>query len=111
MVGSARVRRQGAEDGTRAALAAAPHRRGAGEPLSRADGTGARLSRHGVRPARGIRRRMRSEEHTSELQSLTNLVCRLLLEKKKQKHSYQAQRRALKERPQSTDIQNAVDQL
>src|SRR5438093_2769721 len=27
--------------------------------------------------------RSRSEEHTSELQSLTNLVCRLLLEKKK----------------------------
>src|SRR5262249_60737585 len=27
----------------------------------------------------------RSEEHTSELQSLTNLVCRLLLEKKKRK--------------------------
>src|SRR5258706_8006289 len=27
----------------------------------------------------------RSEEHTSELQSLTNLVCRLLLEKKKTK--------------------------
>src|SRR5438093_4642513 len=27
----------------------------------------------------------RSEEHTSELQSLTNLVCRLLLEKKKNK--------------------------
>src|SRR5438046_4797191 len=26
--------------------------------------------------------RERSEEHTSELQSLTNLVCRLLLEKK-----------------------------
>src|SRR5438046_8436091 len=31
--------------------------------------------------------RARSEEHTSELQSLTNLVCRLLLEKKnKQKN-------------------------
>src|SRR5438093_10276931 len=30
-----------------------------------------------------LRRRLRSEEHTSELQSLTNLVCRLLLEKKK----------------------------
>src|SRR5437016_8280067 len=30
-------------------------------------------------------RRARSEEHTSELQSLTNLVCRLLLEKKKKK--------------------------
>src|SRR5258706_14597182 len=28
---------------------------------------------------------IRSEEHTSELQSLTNLVCRLLLEKKKNK--------------------------
>src|SRR5258706_2740386 len=30
-----------------------------------------------------IRDAWRSEEHTSELQSLTNLVCRLLLEKKK----------------------------
>src|SRR5262249_59121673 len=29
--------------------------------------------------------RGRSEEHTSELQSLTNLVCRLLLEKKNEK--------------------------
>src|SRR2546430_12322614 len=29
----------------------------------------------------------RSEEHTSELQSQSNLVCRLLLEKKKQKTS------------------------
>src|SRR5438046_7766053 len=29
----------------------------------------------------------RSEEHTSELQSLTNLVCRLLLEKKKKTHT------------------------
>src|SRR3989339_550944 len=29
----------------------------------------------------------RSEEHTSELQSLTNLVCRLLLEKKKLKRT------------------------
>src|SRR5262249_58864256 len=36
-------------------------------------------SRH-VRP---IAIRLRSEEHTSELQSLTNIVCRLLLEKKK----------------------------
>src|SRR5437016_8095352 len=32
-------------------------------------------------------RRGRSEEHTSELQSLTNLVCRLLLEKKKKKRT------------------------
>src|SRR2546427_6643637 len=29
----------------------------------------------------------RSEEHTSELQSQSNLVCRLLLEKKKPKHA------------------------
>src|SRR5262245_63870358 len=31
-------------------------------------------------------REFRSEEHTSELQSLRHLVCRLLLEKKKTKH-------------------------
>src|SRR5947199_8139369 len=30
---------------------------------------------------------VRSEEHTSELQSLRHLVCRLLLEKKKKKHN------------------------
>src|SRR2546427_7851353 len=33
---------------------------------------------------KGISRLLRSEEHTSELQSQSNLVCRLLLEKKKQ---------------------------
>src|SRR2546427_6967525 len=33
--------------------------------------------------AASLRRPMRSEEHTSELQSQSNLVCRLLLEKKK----------------------------
>src|SRR5258706_2320371 len=33
---------------------------------------------------------LRSEEHTSELQSLTNLVCRLLLEKKKKVHHHHA---------------------
>src|SRR2546430_12289119 len=33
------------------------------------------------------RRRERSEEHTSELQSQSNLVCRLLLEKKKKQPS------------------------
>src|SRR5256886_14306089 len=36
-----------------------------------------------------LRRLKRSEEHTSELQSQSNLVCRLLLEKKK-KHTVQA---------------------
>src|SRR2546427_7882114 len=34
-------------------------------------------------PAPGPRSTTRSEEHTSELQSQSNLVCRLLLEKKK----------------------------
>src|SRR5690242_20815416 len=33
---------------------------------------------------------MRSEEHTSELQSHVNLVCRLLLEKKKTKRRFEA---------------------
>src|SRR5256885_10781891 len=48
------------------------------------------LARHGLagRGHRGIAgadgRASRSEEHTSELQSPCNLVCRLLLEKKKQ---------------------------
>src|SRR5256885_2985630 len=32
----------------------------------------------------------RSEEHTSELQSPCNLVCRLLLEKKKHEHAHDA---------------------
>src|SRR2546427_4257387 len=35
--------------------------------------------------AGGVDLRERSEEHTSELQSQSNLVCRLLLEKKKKK--------------------------
>src|SRR6266702_8001384 len=47
-------------------------------PRSRA---GARRSPRGDRGRR--RRRARSEEHTSELQSRGHLVCRLLLEKKK----------------------------
>src|SRR5215831_7858079 len=46
------------------------------------------LSGGGARPAQSRRRAGRSaagrsEEHTSELQSLRHLVCRLLLEKKK----------------------------
>src|SRR5688572_31915416 len=36
----------------------------------------------------------RSEEHTSELQSQSNLVCRLLLEKKKELHTRDLQSRA-----------------
>src|SRR5436309_13666714 len=48
---------------------------------------GGRVLRHGRRRRGGGRGeehdRLRSEEHTSELQSRENLVCRLLLEKKK----------------------------
>src|SRR2546430_13578687 len=41
------------------------------------------------RVQRSSQMRMRSEEHTSELQSQSNLVCRLLLEKKKKsKHNH-----------------------
>src|SRR5690242_20987464 len=47
-------------------------------PLAAA-GPRCRLSRAGV---------VRSEEHTSELQSHVNLVCRLLLEKKKKTKKY-----------------------
>src|SRR6267142_3904968 len=44
---------------------------------------GAHATRRVRDPRRHRRRRRRSEEHTSELQSHVNLVCRLLLEKKK----------------------------
>src|SRR2546427_8595774 len=38
-------------------------------------------------PSRGEYLKVRSEEHTSELQSQSNLVCRLLLEKKKKENN------------------------
>src|SRR5437588_1767577 len=38
----------------------------------------------------GVYKIKRSEEHTSELQSHSDLVCRLLLEKKKQKKKHKA---------------------
>src|SRR2546425_3133441 len=54
-------------------------------------GTSRRLSLVGGGPVAGA---LRSEEHTSELQSLAYLVCRLLLEKKKnkKKHTYSYRR-------------------
>src|SRR3712207_9255122 len=57
--------------------------------IARPSGTVSELSRRSSisKPARRRRaraeRRVRSEEHTSELQSRQYLVCRLLLEKKK----------------------------
>src|SRR2546425_2773894 len=77
-------------------------RRGKDAPLpasgSRRSGLAARdagagCGREGKGPARrlalcrGYAGPRRSEEHTSELQSLAYLVCRLLLEKKKKKQS------------------------
>src|SRR5699024_11359879 len=49
-------------------------------------GRGAHLGDHGVQAdlLGEVEPRQRSEEHTSELQSRFDLVCRLLLEKKKQ---------------------------
>src|SRR5699024_12543409 len=55
--------------------------RGPGHPEQRDERRGPPRARQG--PRRDLRRR--SEEHTSELQSRFDLVCRLLLEKKKNK--------------------------
>src|SRR2546421_8175981 len=51
---------------------------------SRCSPTASRL--RAVRPGTAVSRPIRSEEHTSELQSRSDLVCRLLLEKKKTPH-------------------------
>src|ERR1019366_3733646 len=53
----------------------------------------------------------RSEEHTSELQSLTNLVCRLLLGKKKRTAEVQALTiRALRRGPRPVEHPAVLDQ-
>src|SRR5690606_41900967 len=73
--GDVRVVEAGEDLGLAAeAFAAAGAERGQGEDLDR-----------GLLPGHALFavRAMRSEEHTSELQSRENLVCRLLLEKKK----------------------------
>src|SRR5205807_7395060 len=60
------------------------------DPVSMAAYQAAQQSMHGKRPLAvshvppGEVAKKRSEEHTSELQSPCNLVCRLLLEKKKE---------------------------
>src|SRR5207302_7353726 len=66
----------------------------------------ARLSADVSRAVRSVGRELRprapehrSEEHTSELQSRENLVCRLLLEKKKKAHSTDHERDAAGARP------------
>src|SRR4051794_41256242 len=59
-------------------------------------------------PAQHVRRHaldpwVRSEEHTSELQSPVHLVCRLLLEKKKNKKISRHQTGQLDRGPRGTD--------
>src|SRR5688572_32500337 len=65
---------------------------GAARSSAHGPGTRRRRARHprdraqaAARRPEAARRGRRSEEHTSELQSQSNLVCRLLLEKKKKK--------------------------
>src|SRR5258706_3713874 len=72
------------------ALPISPARRPAGHRSGRrapgatgTRGSGCRAGAASASRRHASRTKSRSEEHTSELQSLTNLVCRLLLEKKK----------------------------
>src|SRR2546425_13213418 len=51
--------------------------------VSAAADSGYRITAASATPTAGASDALRSEEHTSELQSLAYLVCRLLLEKKK----------------------------
>src|SRR2546427_3094502 len=56
----------------------------------------------GDRGARVLARLRRSEEHTSELQSQSNLVCRLLLEKKKQQKCFKSNLDQLETHPRKS---------
>src|SRR2546430_12637328 len=72
----------------------------ASSAMSFGAGVAVQQRRYGVSAKARIRRvrvlPLRSEEHTSELQSQSNLVCRLLLEKKKK-----TQPRVVVSRPES----------
>src|SRR3989449_1907994 len=78
--GGARRRRPGAAPQLRLVLPLLPRSRPMPRAGHDADGDAPFGRRRGRRPELG-----RSEEHTSELQSRLHLVCRLLLEKKKNK--------------------------
>src|SRR5438270_1038247 len=60
-----------------------PTRRSSDLSRRRSRGRGSRRAADSAVPRNLLRDANRSEEHTSELQSQSNLVCRLLLEKKK----------------------------
>src|SRR5437764_5573629 len=57
----------------------------------------------------GERPRLRSEEHTSELQSPMYLVCRLLLEKKKKKKQTMRQGRNMRQDVDAADSEDRMD--
>src|SRR2546422_2864347 len=63
-------------------------RRGARRAAGDAGGDAGHRAATGARLAHGQSEALRSEEHTSELQSRLHLVCRLLLEKKKKKNKH-----------------------
>src|SRR5205085_5317453 len=64
------------------------------------------------RPPEPVRHRLgqaqRSEEHTSELQSQSNLVCRLLLEKKKKKKKKKKQTKQKKTKNKKESNNNII---
>src|SRR5260370_9010473 len=61
-------------------------------PAALSDGEDSRGTNYRCHLDRGKSKICRSEEHTSELQSHLNLVCRLLLEKKKEQAVTQTHR-------------------
>src|SRR5688500_19661593 len=67
--------------------------RSASPTLDRLDALAAQLESDAGSASARDAVRLRSEEHTSELQSPCNLVCRLLLEKKKKKRMSNEKRR------------------
>src|SRR2546430_11973483 len=100
--GANRRRRSRGRDARKGVAVGEAHREGFRRRPEARDGFGTRWPRGEAGPRRGwekgegrgsprcsaargaARGTSRSEEHTSELQSQSNLVCRLLLEKKKQ---------------------------
>src|SRR3712207_6869879 len=75
-------RSRAALDALAAACRSSGHRKLVGRIFPENEASLALARRAGFREV-GVHRRHRSEEHTSELQSRQYLVCRLLLEKKK----------------------------
>src|SRR2546426_1215092 len=91
-VTSSKLTREKVFPSTSRKRAKTPPHTGASWPSSPGDeAAAARAGSYLIRLSRGelVKRTPRSEEHTSELQSPCNLVCRLLLEKKKKNTTIQ----------------------